>query len=92
VLTLAETAAYLRVPEAEVVRMVGPGGLPGRLIGPEWRFSRAAVQQWLSTPPKPSTQESLLALSGAWKDDPTVDDMLKEIYRRRGRPMTEDET
>ena len=31
--TLAEAAAYLRVPEAEVVRMVGPRGLPGRLIG-----------------------------------------------------------
>jgi excisionase family DNA binding protein len=90
VLTLAETAAYLRVPEAEVVRLVGPPGLPGRLIGSEWRFSRAAVQEWLRTPPEPSSRESLLALTGAWKDDPDVDDMLKEIYQRRGRPMTED--
>lgn len=32
VLTLAEAAAYLRVPEAEIVRLVGPQGLPGRLI------------------------------------------------------------
>src|SRR4051812_30904800 len=70
VLTLAEAAAYLRVPETEVVRTVGPHGLPGRLIGSEWRFSRTAIQDWLRTPPEPSTKESLLALSGSWKDDP----------------------
>jgi hypothetical protein len=70
--------------------MVGQHGLPGRLIGPEWRFARAAVQEWLRTPPQPSSRESLLALAGVWKDDPDVDDILEEIYRRRGRSMTED--
>lgn len=90
VLTLAEAAAYLRVPEAEVVHMVGPRGLPGRLIGSEWRFSKTALEQWLGTPPRPSTKESLLALAGAWKDDPYLDEMLAEIYRQRGRPMTEE--
>ena len=90
VLTLAEAAAYLRVPEAEVVRMVGPRGLPGRLIGSEWRFSKTALDQWLRTPPAPSTKESLLALTGVWKGDPDVEEMLREIYRQRGRPMIED--
>ena len=90
VLTLAEAAAYLRVPEYEVVRMVGPRGLPGRLIGSEWRFSKSALDHWLRTPPGPSTKESLLALTGAWKDDPDAEAMLKEIYRQRGRTMTED--
>jgi hypothetical protein len=89
VLTLAEAAAYLRVPEAAVLREVGPDGLPGRLINGEWRFSKAALQAWLRTVPKPSSREALLSVAGAWKDDPTVDEMLKEIYRRRGRPMTE---
>ncbi len=65
VLTLAEAAAYLRVAEADVVHMVGPRGLPGRLIGSEWRFSRTALEQWLRTPPERSTKESLLALAGA---------------------------
>ena len=90
VLTLAEAADYVRVAEAEVVRMVGPRGLPGRLIGSEWRFSKTALDQWLRTPPAPSTKESLLALTGVWKDDPDVEEMLQEIYRQRGRPMTED--
>ncbi len=89
VLTLAEAAAYLRVPEAEVVHMVSPPGLPGRLIGSEWRFSKTALDQWLRTPPAPSTKESLLALTGVWKDDPDVEEMLQEIYRQRGRPMKE---
>jgi len=75
VLTLAEAAAYLRVAQAEVVRMVGPRGRPGRLIGSEWRFSKTALDQWLRTPPGPSTKESLLALTGAWKDDPHVEEV-----------------
>jgi excisionase family DNA binding protein len=87
VLTLAEAAAYLRVPEAELGRMAGSQGLPGRRIGTEWRFSRAAIQDWLR---RPSMKESLLQLAGIWKDDPDVDEMLREIYRQRGRPMTEE--
>ena len=87
VLTLAEAAAYLRVPEAELAEMVGSQGLPGRRIGAEWRFSRAAIQDWLR---RPSMKESALQAAGSWKDDPYLDDMLKEIYQRRGRPMTEE--
>ena len=86
VLTLAEAAAYLRVPEAELGRMAGSLGLPGRRIGCEWRFSRAAILDWLG---RPSMKESLLRLAGSWKDDPYLDEMLDEIYRQRGRPMTE---
>src|SRR5436190_2256662 len=91
VLTLAEAAAYLRLPEAEVVRLVREQGLPGRPAGAEWRFLKAAIQDWLKAPPaRPSNKEVLMSLAGIWKDDPTIDDMLKEIYRQRGRPMTED--
>ncbi|MGC8643427.1 MAG: hypothetical protein ACP5XB_26520 [Isosphaeraceae bacterium] len=89
-MTLAEAAKFPRVAEVEVVRTVGPSGLPGRLIGSERRFSRTALERRLQTPPEPSSRESLLALTGAWKDDPDAEDILKEIYRQRGRPMTED--
>jgi excisionase family DNA binding protein len=85
VLTLAEAAAYLRVSEAELRRMVGTQSLPGRRIGSEWRFSREAIQDWLR---HPSMKESLLQLAGSWKDDPNLDEMIAEIYRQRGRPMT----
>jgi hypothetical protein len=35
-------------------------------------------------------KEILLQQAGSWKDDPYLDEMLEEIYRRRGRPMTEE--
>lgn len=87
VLTLAEAAAYLRVPEPDVERIAGTQGLAGRRIGLEWRFSRAAIQDWLR---RPNMKESLLRLAGSWKDDPDVEEMLAEIYRQRGRPMVEE--
>jgi len=92
VLTLAEAAAYLRLPEEEVVRLAQTQDLPGRLAGAEWRFLKAAIQQWLSTPPLKSSKEAWMAMAGIWKDDQYAEEELKEIYRRRGRPTTEDET
>lgn len=91
VLTLAEAAAYLRVPEAEIVRLVGPRGLPGRVIGSEWRFSRTALEQWLQAPSGSSSPESLRSLAGSWKDDPYAEELLRDIYQARGRPMTEED-
>jgi excisionase family DNA binding protein len=92
VLTLAEAAAYLRLPETDVIGAVSSQGLPGRLVGGEWRFLKAAIQQWLSvSQPTPAIRNAaMLAMAGAWKDDPYLEDMVEEIYRRRGRPITED--
>jgi excisionase family DNA binding protein len=90
VLTLAEAAAYLRFTEAEVLRLVHEQALPARRLANEWRFLKAAIQQWLSNPPPQGSKEAILAVAGAWKDDPDLEDMVEEIYRRRGRPITED--
>jgi excisionase family DNA binding protein len=91
VLNLTEAAAYLRLAQEDVLRMVREQGLPGRQVGEEWRFLKAAIQDWLRTGSTWSSKEAQLAVAGAWKGDPYVDEELKEIYRRRGRPMTEDE-
>ena len=90
VLTLPEAAAYLRVTEAEVVRLVQQQDLPGRLLGAEWRFLKQAIQHWLQTPAQRGSKEAVLSVAGAWKDDPYLEEELKEIYKQRGRPMTED--
>jgi excisionase family DNA binding protein len=47
VLTLAETAAYLRVPEQAVLDLVARKALPAQPIGGEWRFLKRAVVEWL---------------------------------------------
>ena len=47
VMTLAELAALLQVEVEAVEEQAERGALPGRRIGGEWRFSRAAVLDWL---------------------------------------------
>jgi excisionase family DNA binding protein len=92
VLTLAEAATYLRLHENDVVGLVHSQGLPGRLVGGEWRFLKTAIQLWLITgTPTPETRKAAqLAIVGSWKDDPDLEAMVEEIYRKRGRPITED--
>src|SRR5947207_8770161 len=86
VLTLTETAAYLRIPEAEVVRLVNEQDLPGRFLGDEWRFLKSALQDWLRVPPPKPSKEALLSRIGSWENDPYWEEELKEIMKRRGRP------
>lgn len=90
VLTLAEAAAYLRLPEQEVVHLVNSQDLPGRLAGTQWRFLKSAIQEWLSKPRPRYSKEGQLSVAGLLKDDPDLVPMVEEIYRKRGRPITED--
>src|SRR5436190_2216132 len=90
VLTLAEAAAYLKFSEAEVLRLVDEQGLPARRLANQWRFLKTAIQDWLRTPPPKYSKEAQLAVVGSWKDDPYVEEELKEVMKARGRP-TEDE-
>jgi excisionase family DNA binding protein len=48
VLTLAQAAALLQVDAAEVAALAEAGELPGRRIGGDWRFPRAALLDWLA--------------------------------------------
>jgi len=85
VLTLSEAAGYLRLPEAEVLRLVREQGLPARHVGHEWRLLLGAIRAWLgmSTPAKPN-KEAWTELAGVWKDDPNFDELLREIGKGRG--------
>jgi excisionase family DNA binding protein len=46
-LTANEAADLLRVSAKLIRDMARQGLIPGRKIGREWRFSRAALQKWL---------------------------------------------
>ena len=48
VLTLPQAAELLQVAEDTVRKLAEAGELPGRLLGEEWRFSRAALLAWLA--------------------------------------------
>ncbi len=49
VLTREQAAELLQLHPQVVVRYVHEKGLPGAKIGPEWRFRRTALLQWLDT-------------------------------------------
>jgi hypothetical protein len=91
VLTLEEAAAYLRLPEAEVVGLVQSQGLPGRCIAGEWRFLKPAIQHWLATasPTWETRKAAILELAGKYKDDPDLEQIVADAYRQRGRPITD---
>lgn len=90
VLTLDEAAVYLRLAEADVLRLVREQDLPARQVGTDWRFYKRAVQEWLSRPPLQANKEGIWAYAGAWKDDPYAEEMLERIWSERGQPVPKD--
>jgi excisionase family DNA binding protein len=89
VLSLPDAATYLRLSEQKLLGLVRVQNLPARKMGAEWRFLKTAIDEWLSQPVPDRNREGIWAFAGAWKDDQHAAEMLKEIYRKRGRPMTE---
>lgn len=92
VLKPPEAAQFLGITEEVLAQEVESGRVPGRKLGGEWRFLRLALIDWLhnvgevgSLPKSKSSKERMLAAAGIWKDDPTVDAMMEEIYRERKR-------
>jgi hypothetical protein len=52
VMNPAQAGQLLQLEEKVVLELAEAGQLPGRKLGPVWRFSRAALVAWLSTPEK----------------------------------------
>lgn len=64
-LTLAEVAAYLKVAEKTVLRMLRRGELPAVKIANQWRFSRDALNDWLMGGMRSAATEALQELRPA---------------------------
>jgi excisionase family DNA binding protein len=50
VMDLEQAASFLQVAKATALELAEAGKLPGRKLGKDWRFSRAALVAWLSGP------------------------------------------
>jgi excisionase family DNA binding protein len=48
VMSAAQAAQFLQIDEGTVVELAEAGTLPGRRLGTVWRFSRAALLEWLA--------------------------------------------
>lgn len=50
VMNADQAGQFLQIDERVVIELAEAGTLPGRKLGDAWRFSRAALVTWLSTP------------------------------------------
>src|SRR2546426_10455090 len=46
-MTVRQLAAYLRVNERTVLKLVCVGTIPGVKVGNQWRFRKAMIDTWL---------------------------------------------
>jgi excisionase family DNA binding protein len=81
VLTLAETAAYLRVPEDAVLALVAKEAIPAQQIGGEWRFLKQAVVEWLRLGAQ-FNHEFRMFLPPWMLDQPYWEDLCQALEKR----------
>jgi excisionase family DNA binding protein len=82
VLTIEEVANYLRLPEDVILKEAVQGHLPGRKIADTWRFLKEAIDDWLRSQ---DSRAILLSQAGALEYDESIDKLLENIYKERGR-------
>jgi excisionase family DNA binding protein len=84
VLNLTEAAKFLRVSSAKLRKLAENGKVPARQVDGEWRFLKSALEQWLRGKPDPTM--ALIQQAGLFKGDETLRQILRDIYKARGRP------
>jgi excisionase family DNA binding protein len=50
IFTIKELSDHLRVHPTTIYRLLRQGRLPGFRVGSNWRFNRAAIEQWERSP------------------------------------------
>jgi hypothetical protein len=53
IMNAEQAGQFLQLDPKNVIELAIAGKLPGRKLGPEWRFSREALVAWLSAPERP---------------------------------------
>jgi len=57
VLNLDALAEYLEVSKSTLYKLAQRGGLPGQKVGKQWRFHKAAIEEWLRQHPEHDTRK-----------------------------------
>ena len=50
IMNAEQAGQFLQIDEKNVIELAEAGKLPGKRLGPVWRFSREALVAWLSSP------------------------------------------
>src|SRR3954471_19978989 len=89
VLTSAEAAAYLRVPEAALLQLMNEEAIPARKIGGEWRFLKKALDDWLRFPARP--RRDYWMVNPDWfLESPFANELLHLLEERLLRKLGEE--
>ena len=85
-MTLEEVAAYLRVTEKTIYRLLKREGIPATKVGHQWRFNKASIDEWLHQN-SVGTKASILVID----DEETIRLLFKETLEDSGhRVITAD--
>ncbi len=57
IMTVSETAEYLRIGKTTLYKMVRDGKIPAFKIGNQWRFRRDDIEKWLEEITKKGAKE-----------------------------------
>ena len=86
VLTLEDAAHFLKLAPDAVARQAEAGQIPGRQVEGTWRFLLSRLEDWLG---RRDSKAIFLEQAGAFKNDESMDELVAQIYKARGRPEVE---
>jgi nitrogen PTS system EIIA component len=67
-LTAKQVGEYLQLSQRSIYRLLERGALPGTKIGGQWRFRKAALDEWIDLHMSQFAPEDLRQLSGSARD------------------------
>jgi len=62
VMTIAEIARYLKIPERIILKMAKANEIPSTKVSSEWRFLRPLIDDWLSSKMQTTTDDDLVSV------------------------------
>jgi len=94
VFDIGQAAAFLKVADIEIQKLIDSGNFPGRKLGAEWRVLKSAICDWLNGNYREpndwrEANRRLLEAAGSWKDDDFLDDLVDNVYRERKKIRVE---
>ena len=86
-ITVREVAAYLRVTEKTIYRLLRQGKIPATRVGHSWRFDKALIDEWLYRS-SVGTKANILVVD----DEEMIRVLFREVLENSGHSVTTAET
>jgi excisionase family DNA binding protein len=81
-MTIEETAAYLRVGKKTIYRLLKQGEIPATKVGRQWRFNKASIDKWLIKKPAETGAHILVV-----DDEETIRSLFKGTLEELGHKV-----